>query len=41
MHVPLSEGSGVPVIELMGFGHSGFLVKPFELDELAKLIDSA
>jgi DNA-binding response OmpR family regulator len=28
-----------PVIEVLGLGHSGFLVKPFELEELARLID--
>jgi DNA-binding NtrC family response regulator len=30
-----------PVIEVMGSRHSGFLVKPFELEELAKMIDAA
>lgn len=28
-----------PVIEVLGLGHNGFLVKPFELEELARLID--
>jgi DNA-binding response OmpR family regulator len=28
-----------PVIEVLGLGHNGFLVKPFELEELAHLID--
>ena len=30
-----------PVIEVLGLGHSGFLVKPFELEELSKMIDAA
>jgi DNA-binding response OmpR family regulator len=30
-----------PVIEVLGLGHSGFLVKPFELEELSRMIDSA
>jgi CheY-like chemotaxis protein len=30
-----------PLMGVMGLGHSGFLVKPFELSELEKLIDAA
>ena len=30
-----------PVIEVLGLGHSGFLVKPFELEELGQLIAGA
>jgi DNA-binding response OmpR family regulator len=30
-----------PVIEVLGLGHSGFLVKPFELEELGRLIAGA
>ena len=29
-----------PVIETLGTGHNGFLVKPFEMEELGKLIDA-
>ena len=29
-----------PVVEMLGLAHSGFLVKPFELDELGALIDA-
>jgi DNA-binding response OmpR family regulator len=29
-----------PVIEVLGTGHNGFLTKPFELEELGKLIDA-
>ena len=37
--VTTAFGSMRPVIEVLGTGHNGFLVKPFELEELAKLID--
>lgn len=30
-----------PLVEVLGMGHSGYLVKPFELNELAKCIDEA
>ena len=30
-----------PLLEVMGLAHSGFLVKPFELTELARLISEA
>ena len=30
-----------PVVETLGWGHNGFLVKPFELEELGVLIDAA
>ncbi|MBI4503165.1 MAG: response regulator [Gemmatimonadetes bacterium] len=30
-----------PVVEMLGLGHNGFLVKPFELEELGTLIDAA
>jgi DNA-binding response OmpR family regulator len=39
--VTTAYASMQPVIEMLGTGHSGFLVKPFELEELAKLIDAA
>jgi two-component system response regulator MprA len=29
-----------PVIRMMGLGHNGFLVKPFEMDQLGALIDA-
>jgi DNA-binding response OmpR family regulator len=29
-----------PVIRMMGLGHSGYLVKPFELGQLAALIEA-
>jgi DNA-binding response OmpR family regulator len=29
-----------PVIEMLGTGHNGYLVKPFEMEELGKLIDA-
>ena len=29
-----------PVVEMLGLAHSGFLVKPFELEELGALIDA-
>jgi DNA-binding response OmpR family regulator len=30
-----------PLVEVLGMGHSGYLVKPFGLDELAERIDAA
>jgi DNA-binding response OmpR family regulator len=30
-----------PLVEILGMGHSGYLVKPFELNELAERIDAA
>ena len=30
-----------PLIEVMGTNHSGFLVKPFELEDLGRRIDEA
>lgn len=30
-----------PLVEVLGMGHSGYLVKPFSLDQLAALIDGA
>jgi len=30
-----------PLLEMMGLGHSGFLVKPFELEQLGAMIDAA
>lgn len=30
-----------PLVEVLGMGHSGYLVKPFELSELGARIDAA
>ncbi len=30
-----------PMVEMLGIGHSGYLVKPFDLDELSARIDAA
>jgi DNA-binding response OmpR family regulator len=30
-----------PLVEVLGMGHSGYLVKPYGLDELAERIDAA
>ncbi len=30
-----------PLVDVMGMGHSGYLVKPFDLNELAHRIDAA
>jgi DNA-binding response OmpR family regulator len=30
-----------PLVEVLGMGHSGYLVKPYTLDELAERIDAA
>lgn len=29
-----------PLVEVLGVGHSGYLIKPFELNELAERIDA-
>jgi DNA-binding response OmpR family regulator len=34
-------GSLLPVVELLGIAHSGYLLKPFGLDQLAACIDAA
>lgn len=39
--VTTAYASMQPLLQVMGISHSGFLVKPFELTELAKLIDAA
>jgi two-component system OmpR family response regulator len=39
--VTTAYASMQPVIEMLGTGHSGFLVKPFELEELGRCIDAA
>ncbi len=36
--VTTAYASMQPMLEVLGLGHSGFLVKPFELSELAELI---
>jgi DNA-binding response OmpR family regulator len=30
-----------PLVEVLGIGHSGYLIKPYTLDELAERIDAA
>ncbi len=30
-----------PMVEIMGLGHQGYLVKPFDMADLAQLIDDA
>lgn len=39
--VTTAYASMQPLLGVMGLAHSGFLVKPFELAELEKLIDAA
>ncbi len=30
-----------PLVEVLGMGHSGYLIKPYTLDDLAERIDAA
>ena len=38
--ITTSYASLKPVLEVLGLGHSGYLVKPFQLDQLRTLIDA-
>jgi len=39
--VTTAYASMQPLLQVMGLAHSGFLVKPFELEELARMVDAA
>ena len=39
--ITTSYSSMQPIVEVLGLRHSGYIVKPFDLNELAQLIDAA
>jgi len=39
--ITTSYSSMQPLVEVLGLRHSGYVVKPFDLNDLAKLIDAA
>lgn len=39
--ITTSYSSMQPLVEVLGLAHSGYVVKPFDLNDLARLIDDA
>jgi DNA-binding response OmpR family regulator len=39
--ITTSYSSMQPLVEVLGLAHSGYIVKPFDLNDLARLIDAA